>query len=89
MSLPDFRKAFVKYATEIKLDLPPALINVSDVELVAGINTHLRPFAHDMDLCYSNLQTLILASGYEIPELTAEQTAKVKRYIEALIKASE
>lgn len=88
MSLEDFRKSFIKFASDNGIDLPDILTNANEAVLIAGINTHLRPFANNLDLCYSNLQTLIMAAGHEMPELNEEQTAKVKRYLEAFIKCT-
>ena len=89
MSLAEFKAAFIKYVAGIDMKMPQAFTDATDLELIAIINQYLRPFSHDMNLCYSNLQTLIIASGHEVPELTEEQKAKVKRFIAAFIKASE
>jgi hypothetical protein len=89
MSLSDFRASFVRYAEENKFEIPSTFKNATDVEFAIAVNMYLRPHAHDLDLCYSNLQALIMVSGCEVPELNAEQKTKVKRFLQAFIKATE
>lgn len=89
MSLSEFRVSFARYAEENNIALPDKFMNANEIEFVAAINAYIKPLSHDMDLCYSNLETLITISGCEAPKLSEEQTNKVKRYLQAFIKACE
>ena len=87
MSLQEFRQSFIKYAAN-GFELPEKFHSASDLELVAVINQYIRPFANNLDLALSNLETLIIASGREIPQLNDEQKTKLKRYLQAFIECT-
>lgn len=88
MSLTEFRASFRKFVENNGFKLPDFLINSSDVEFTAGVNQVLRPYENDMDLCLSNLKTVITIAGHELPDLNAEQEKKLKRYLDAFIKST-
>jgi hypothetical protein len=89
MSLSEFRAAFHRYAKENNINLPEKFTSASELEFISAINTYLKPHADNMDLCYSNLRTLIIIAEGDAPELTPEQTNKVKRYLQAFIRVTE
>jgi hypothetical protein len=88
MSLSDFRISFQTNLNLWGVDVPDNIKNASDAEFTIVVNNHLRPFKDDLNLAYSNLETLIVAAGYKVPELNEEQKAKVKRYIQAFIECT-
>ena len=88
-TIQKFRDSFVKYANSQGFSVPEQIKNANDFEFSIFVRNNLQPFRHDLNLAYSNMQSLMIMAGHELPQLSENQREKVKSYISAFIDCVE